>query len=456
MKRPQELRKDEHFPRTDEISARRTALAVSEITLANARELLPLVRAESQQIVDSHFARIGGLPYFRTFVSDHQQALAQPEAEHLERVFAGTFDDAYFVSLATVLEQERRSGIGARVRVGITVAACMRLFAVIGNEHRFSGRKAAEKCLSVLKLMLMDVSNAISLEQAGERRALAERASKFEESAADFSAQVDDLANSAQTSSGVIGKTAADLEEFTGTIAKLAQASDGVGTETLNRVTSTASAAEELSASIGEISRYTETSLDVSGKAVENAAEANKGMQRLAAAVAEIGSVIDLITSIAEQTNLLALNATIEAARAGEAGRGFAVVANEVKTLAMQTAQATSRITSQINLVQKETASCATQIGQIGSVVESLAETARKVAAAIEEQNAATSLITRDAVQTVDQATQMVDEARRIQKEMERAEAASRTLNSQTSTLLDHAGAISRATRQFLTSMRKM
>jgi methyl-accepting chemotaxis protein len=166
--------------------------------------------------------------------------------------------------------------------------------------------------------------------------------------------------------------------------------------------------------------------------------------------------VNDLITSIAEQTNLLALNATIEAARAGEAGRGFAVVANEVKTLAMQTAQATSRITSQINLVQKETASCATQIGQIGSVVESLAETARKVAAAIEEQNAATSLITRDAVQTVDQATQMVDEARRIQKEMERAEAASRTLNSQTSTLLDHAGAISRATRQFLTSMRKM
>ncbi|MGA8801721.1 MAG: methyl-accepting chemotaxis protein, partial [Pseudolabrys sp.] len=69
-------------------------------------------------------------------------------------------------------------------------------------------------------------------------------------------------------------------------------------------------------------------------------------------AAGRIGDVIKLITDIAEQTNLLALNATIEAARAGDAGRGFAVVASEVKSLAGQTAKATTEISEQIAAIQ--------------------------------------------------------------------------------------------------------
>ena len=73
------------------------------------------------------------------------------------------------------------------------------------------------------------------------------------------------------------------------------------------------------------------------------AAETNTTVSKLGESSAEIGKVVEVITSIAEQTNLLALNATIEAARAGEAGKGFAVVANEVKELAKETAKATER-----------------------------------------------------------------------------------------------------------------
>jgi len=99
------------------------------------------------------------------------------------------------------------------------------------------------------------------------------------------------------------------------------------------------------------------------------------------------------------QTNLLALNATIEAARAGEAGRGFAVVASEVKALAEQDPKATGEIGQQITGIQAATQDSVNAIKEISVTIEKLSEISSTIAAAVEEQGAATQEISRNVQQ---------------------------------------------------------
>ncbi|MET4260094.1 methyl-accepting chemotaxis protein [Bradyrhizobium sp. S3.12.5] len=176
-----------------------------------------------------------------------------------------------------------------------------------------------------------------------------------------------------------------------------------------SNVQTVAAATEELSASISEISRQVAESSSIAGAAASEADRTNAEVQALADAAQRIGDVVALITGIAEQTNLLALNATIEAARAGDAGRGFAVVASEVKNLATQTAKATEEITGQVAAIQGATKSSVTAIQSIGTTIQRVNEIAAAIAAAVEEQGAATREIARN----VQQASQGTNEVSR-------------------------------------------
>ncbi|NRA88925.1 MAG: methyl-accepting chemotaxis protein, partial [Rhizobiales bacterium] len=172
-------------------------------------------------------------------------------------------------------------------------------------------------------------------------------------------------------------------------------------------VQTVASAAEELSSSISEISRQVTESKSIVAEATEYTRTTNDKVSELSDAAKNISEVVTLIQSIAEQTNLLALNATIEAARAGDAGKGFAVVANEVKTLANQTAKATDDISSHVSLIQNSSAETAGSIQNISNIMEKVNNITAEISTAMEEQGIATTLISEN-IQEAASETQLV------------------------------------------------
>jgi methyl-accepting chemotaxis protein len=147
---------------------------------------------------------------------------------------------------------------------------------------------------------------------------------------------------------------------------------------------------------VSEISRQVHESSKIADEAVAQARKTDARILELSNSAGRIGDVVKLITEIAAQTNLLALNATIEAARAGEAGKGFAIVAQEVKALANQTAKATDEIGMQISAMQTATQDSVTAIKEIGVTIGRISEIAGAIAAAVEEQGAATQEISRN------------------------------------------------------------
>jgi methyl-accepting chemotaxis protein len=203
---------------------------------------------------------------------------------------------------------------------------------------------------------------------------------------------VDDVSGSSaelKTSADRLAMTSREATKVLGTVAAAAE-------QTSANMQTVATATEELTASINEITRQVSDSSAITENAVEQANATNNTVKALTETAEKIGQIVNLINDIASRTNLLALNAAIEAARAGEAGKGFAIVASEVKSLANQTAKATEEIAGQIANMQQAAGTAVGAIEQIRETIVGINQVATRIAAAVEEQGAATHEIARN------------------------------------------------------------
>jgi methyl-accepting chemotaxis protein len=298
-------------------------------------------------------------------------------------------------ALSLLIGQSISKALSAMVRAMTGLAGGDFTIAIPGLSRKDEVGEMAG-AVEVFKTSMIETERLRAEQLQVDQRQLQQRKADMHKLASAFEGAVGEIVEN-------VSSAATELEASASTLTATAERAQGLATavaaaseEASTNVQSVASASEELTSSVNEISRQVQESSRVASVAVDQAQKTNGRVGELSKAAARIGDVVELINTIAGQTNLLALNATIEAARAGEAGRGFAVVASEVKALAEQTAKATGEISQQISGIQSATEDSVGAIKEIGDTIGRMSEISSTIAAAVEEQGAATQEISRN------------------------------------------------------------
>ena len=247
--------------------------------------------------------------------------------------------------------------------------------------------------------------------------------------------------------------------------AQIEQSSHGADLQT-ERVSETATAMEEMNATVLEVSMNASNAAKESDKARDKAQEGStvvrkavnsiqdvhsqigdlkEHMSLLGKQTDDIDSIIHVISDIADQTNLLALNAAIEAARAGDAGRGFAVVADEVRKLAEKTMSATQEVGEAIKNIQ---AGSHNSMNSMDKAVQMIDESTELAKLSGESLNEIVSLVnlTTDQVQAIAAAA---EQQSATSEEINRAVDEINSISSETSTSMGQsASAVDELVRQ--------
>ncbi len=375
------------------------AITLATITLA---AVLAIAVASRTLICD---------PYVATVV--RMEALA---ADDLDTAIAYTEHQDCVGRMTKAMEVFRRNGkalvTAAQTQRAVVEALGTGLGHLADNDLTFQIERPFPADYDTLRVNFNRAMSAVSETIA----AVAAAANGINSGAADIRQASDDLSQRTEQQAASLEETAAAIDEITTTVRE------------------TAAGARRANDAVVEARTEAESSGDV----VRRAVDAMGGIERGAAEISEIISVID---GIAFQTNLLALNAGVEAARAGDAGKGFAVVASEVRALAQHSADAAKDVKTRINASSEQVEAgvslvsetgkalerIVARIGEISTLVSTIAQSAEQQATGLQQVNTAVTEmdgVTQQNAAMVEQATaaarSLAEEADRLSGEVSR------------------------------------